>query len=219
MERNSEESQKELKETSRIEAFSDGIFSISITLLVIEVVQLLHGKHDDGLINLLIHNWPYLFAFIIGFLTILVCWINHHLVFTHIRRSDSRLMWVNAFVLFMVAFTPFPTAVLAEYFDSERKLSLAFFGLNYVLIALAAYGLSAYVFRNHLIDQSNRVLFQKFVRLYQYCIPYTLVAFAICFLSVPVAIVMYTFMFAVFAFPKEAATRFIRTRKHKLSQK
>jgi TMEM175 potassium channel family protein len=212
MERNSE---KQLKETSRIEAFSDGIFSIAITLLIIELVQILHTKNDKGIINLLLHNWQYLFAFMIGFLTILVCWINHHLVFTYIRKVDSKLMWVNAFVLFMVAFAPFPTAVLAEYFESERHMSLAFFGLNYVLIALAAYCISAYVYRKSLIDNSSKILFRKFVTLYKYSVLYTLVAFGTCFLSVIVAIIMYGILFIVFAFPKEASAKFIR---HKQKQ-
>lgn len=213
MENQSEESEKQLKETSRIEAFSDGIFSIAITLLIIELIQLLHSEHDEGILKLLIHNWQHLFAFVIGFLTILICWINHHLVFTYIKKTDSKLMWVNSFVLFMVTFAPFPTAILAQYFDSERHLALAFFGLNYVLIALAAYSISAYVLRKSLINKNNIVSLQKLVALYKYSIFYTLIAFAVCFVSVIVAIIMYTFLFAVFAFPKEASVRFVKTKQ------
>ena len=126
------------KETTRIEAFSDGVFSIAITLLIIELVGVLHSKDEEGLVKLLLHHWQSLFAFLVGFLTILICWINHHLVFTYIHKVDSKLMWINAFVLLMVTYTPFPTALLAEYFDKERNLAMAFFGFNYFLMALAA---------------------------------------------------------------------------------
>lgn len=215
MERNFEEPESRLKETSRIETFSDGIFSIAITLLIIELVQLLHTKNDEGFIKLLIHNWQYLFAFVIGFLTILICWINHHLVFTYIRKANSRLMWVNAFVLFMVAFTPFPTAVLAEYFESERHLSLAFFGLNYVLIAVAAYCLCVYIFRQSPVGSSDRILLGKLVTLYKYSIFYTAITFAVCFISVVIAIILYSILFSVFAFPKEASVKLVKSKQKK----
>ncbi len=215
MESNSEESKMQLKETSRLEAFSDGIFSIAITLLIIELVQVLHSQHDEKLIKLLLHNWQSFFAFGIGFLTILICWINHHLVFTYIKRVDSRIMWVNALVLFMVAFTPFPTAILAEYFESERHLAMAFFGFNYVGMSVAAYCISAYVYRKMLIDNSDRVLFKKFVSLYKYSIFYTLLAFGVCFISVSIAICMFSILFMVFAFPKEASMMFVKSKGEK----
>ncbi len=210
MHSNSEESKSQLKETYRIEAFSDGVFSIAITLLIIELVQILHARHEEELMKLILNNWQSLFAFLIGFLTILICWINHHLVFTYIRRADSQLMWVNAFVLLMVTFTPFPTAVLAGYFGVERHTAMAIFGFNYFLMSVAAYSLSAYVYRKSLIENTNKTLFRKFIALYKYSILYSLVAFAVCFLSVFVAIIMYGILFIVFAFPRESSKKLVR---------
>src|ERR1041384_5258624 len=112
------------KDTTRLETFSDGVFAIAITLLILELITFLHEQTDDGLLKLLIHHWESYLAFVIGFLTILVCWINHHLIFTYIKKTDSHLMWVNGFVLLVVTFTPFPTAILAMYFVKEPNLAL-----------------------------------------------------------------------------------------------
>jgi len=198
------------KETARVEAFSDGVFAIAITLLVIELIELLHQKEHERLIPLLLRNWPSFFAFGVGFLTILICWINHHLAFDYIIKTDDKLKWVNAFVLLMITFTPFATAILAAYFDTERNYAMAFFGLNYFLVSLAAYLLCSYVYNHALIDEENRRFFHRLVKLYQYSIYFTLLAIGVCFLSVPVAIVLYCLLFCVFAFPKKSATKLVR---------
>src|SRR4051812_5204989 len=103
------------KELLRLEAFSDGVFAIAITLLILELIQALHFDVEVTLFRMLLMNWKYFLAFLIGFCTILICWINHHLVVSYIEKTDSRLFWVNGFVLLVVTFTPFPTAILAEY--------------------------------------------------------------------------------------------------------
>lgn len=176
------------KETSRIEAFSDGVFAIAITLLILELIQLLHQEASGGLVNHLIRNVNSFLAFSIGFLTILICWINHHLVFTHIKKVDSNLMWVNGFVLLVVTFTPFPTSILAEYFEKEHHTALAIFGFNYFMMSLAACSLATYVYNKHLIEEDARQLFYYYTLLYRYSIIYTFLIFFICFVSVPVAI-------------------------------
>jgi uncharacterized membrane protein len=210
-----EERGDKLKETARIETFSDGVFSIAITLLIIEMIQILHTKNDESFLKLLFHHWESLFAFFIGFLTIFVCWINHHLVFTYIHKVDGKLMWVNAFVLLMVTFTPFPTAVLAEYFEKEKNLAMAFFGLNFFLMSIAAYCLSAYTYNKKLIKDESRKLFYGFIALYRYSIIYNFAVFIVCFISVPAAIFLYCIMFVVFAFPEEFSKRLLSRKKKK----
>jgi uncharacterized membrane protein len=100
------------KETYRLEAFSDGVFSIAITLLVLELIQFLHPQNGESLIRSYLHHWEPFLAFLIGFMTILVCWINHHHVFDYIKRTDSKLPWVNGFILLMITITPFPQPFL-----------------------------------------------------------------------------------------------------------
>jgi uncharacterized membrane protein len=208
-----DESKNQIKETSRIETFSDGVFSIAITLLIIELLQNLHSKGGEGLVRLLLDHWESFFAFLLGFLTILICWINHHLVFNYIEKADSKLMWVNAFVLLVVTFTPFPTAILAEYFELEKRYAMAFFGFNYVMMSIAAYSLSVYVYNKALIQENSRRSFYNFIKLYRYSIIYTMLTFIVCFVSVIAAILLYCILFIVFAFPKESSVKLLRKRQ------
>src|SRR4051794_35286062 len=94
------------KETSRIELFSDAVFAIAITLLVLDLIQILHFQSENGLLKTCLHHWQSFLAFIIGFITILVCWINHHVAFEYIKKVDIKLMWINGFLLFVVTLTP-----------------------------------------------------------------------------------------------------------------
>jgi uncharacterized membrane protein len=212
MKNNKDNTEVASKETARLETFSDGVFAIAITLLILELIQNLHLQGDEPLIKHLLGHWQSLFAFAIGFLTILICWINHHLVFNYITKVNSSLMWVNGFVLFVVTFTPFPTAVLAEYFKTERHNAMAFFGFNYFMVSLAAYSLTSYAYKTHLIQENNRELFYCFIRLYRYSIVYTFLVFFVCFISIPISILLYCILFIVFAYPKEFGEK-LRTRK------
>ena len=124
------------KETARLEAFSDAVFAIAITLLVLEMIQFLHPREGERLLQTYLHHWEPFVAFLIGFLTILICWINHHHVFTFILKSDSWLPWVNGFILLMITFTPLPTAILAEFLGTEGKIAVAIFGFNYLMISV-----------------------------------------------------------------------------------
>lgn len=192
-------------ETSRIELFSDGVFAIAITMLILELISILHVHTSEPLLKHLSHHLSAFLAFGIGFLTILICWINHRLAFTYIVKSNSCLLWVNGFVLLMVTFTPFPAGILSEYFNTDSHAAMSVFGFNFFMMSVAAYCLSAYAYRKHLIVPSSRDFFKYYQRLYKYCIPYTFIVFFICFVSVPLAVLFYIVMFIIFAFPGESA--------------
>jgi uncharacterized membrane protein len=199
-----------LSETTRLEAFSDGIFAIVITLLVLELIQLLHSHGGEQLtLSSLLHWEPYV-AFFVGFVTVLICWINHHHVFDHIAKTDSSLMWVNGFVLFFITLTPFPTAILAELIKTDATTAFAIFGANYLLIAIGSYAICAYPYRKGLIETEDREYFRYIKRTYGYSIIYTMIAFGVCFISVWLAAVLYAGLFMAFAFPKEFASRLMR---------
>jgi uncharacterized membrane protein len=193
------------KETSRLETFSDGVFAIAITLLILELIQFLYSQSNDGLLKLLVSHWQSYIAFAIGFFTLLVCWINHHLIFNYINRTDSNLMWVNGFVLLVVTFTPFPTAVLAQYISKEPNLALGIFGVNYFLMALAAYNITAYTYNKFLITEEGRKIYYRFKLLYRWTAVYTFINMFLCFFSVIVPIILNCVMFAAMAFPKETS--------------
>lgn len=203
------------KETYRLEAFSDGVFSIAITLLVLELIQFLHPQNGESLLQSYLHHWEPFLAFLIGFLTILVCWINHHHVFEYIKKTDSKLPWVNGFVLLVVTVTPLPTAILAEYLGTEGKFAIAIFGFNYFMMAIASYWICAYPYSKSLIDEDDREFFHYIKLTYGYSIFFTLLAFLVCFISIPAAIVLYLLLFYVFAFPKEFAMKLLKRKKRK----
>src|SRR5437899_1855756 len=99
-------------ETARIEAFSDGVFAIAITLLILEIK--VPGLQQGRLAGALLRQWPSYLAFLLSFVYIGIMWMNHHRMFTHIRRSNDTLLLLNLLLLLGVTVVPFPTAVLAS---------------------------------------------------------------------------------------------------------
>src|SRR5436305_1988769 len=102
------------KETTRVEAFSDGVFAIAMTLLILEirVPSASAGPPLDNwaLLRSLLSLWPSYLAFLLSFGTVLVMWINHHGLFKYAHRANNRLLFANGFLLLVVTFIPFPTA-------------------------------------------------------------------------------------------------------------
>jgi uncharacterized membrane protein len=129
-----------LSETTRLEAFSDGVFAIAITLLIIEVKVPSEAEveHARGLWAALSHHWPSYVGYVISFVTIGIMWANHHAVFTYVRKTDRGFLLANVFLLMTIAFLPFPTAVLAEYLSNPqmRVEATVFYGLALVLTAV-----------------------------------------------------------------------------------
>ncbi|MGR8978742.1 MAG: TMEM175 family protein [Gammaproteobacteria bacterium] len=106
----------EEKETGRLEGFSDHVFAIAMTLLVIEIKIPSHEQvAAEGLAHALAALWPSYLAFLTSFITILVIWVHHHWIFELIRRIDHLSLYINGLLLLLVAFVPFPTALIAEY--------------------------------------------------------------------------------------------------------
>lgn len=99
--------------TGRLEVFSDAVFAIAITLLVLDVR--VPAQDGGALAQALAEQWPHYAAHAVSFLTIAIVWVNHHTQFTHIARADRTLLFANLLLLFWVAFIPFPTALVADY--------------------------------------------------------------------------------------------------------
>ncbi len=123
--------------TSRLEAFSDGVFAIAITLLILEV-RPPHSK-PGGLAGDLAHIWPSYAAYIVSFAIIGIIWVNHHSMFERIARVDHPLLFSNLGLLLTVAFLPFPTVLLADYIRSgdNAHVAAAVYSANMVVIGLA----------------------------------------------------------------------------------
>ncbi len=105
------------KETGRLEAFSDGVFAVAITLLVLNLVvpDLSPSASPAALTTALGKEWPSYLAFVTSFGTILIMWVNHHAIFKLVRRSDTLFMFANGFLLLLVTTVPFATALVARY--------------------------------------------------------------------------------------------------------
>jgi uncharacterized membrane protein len=128
------------KETSRVEAFSDGVFAIALTLLIlgIKVPDLDNFASGDKLYQSLLNLWPSYFAFILSFAAVLIMWINHHGFFKYLRKIDTPFLYANGFLLLTVTFMNFPTAVLAKYFETQAfNIASAFYCGSLVLINVA----------------------------------------------------------------------------------
>jgi uncharacterized membrane protein len=112
----------QLKELQRIEAFSDAVFAIACTLLVIEIpVPHLDGVLRPGALWPALRGlWPSLVAFLISFASLLIAWANHHRGSKLLVRSSGAFLYANGFLLLTVTFMPFPTAVLAHYISTSQ---------------------------------------------------------------------------------------------------
>jgi uncharacterized membrane protein len=122
-------------ETSRMEAFSDGVFAIAITLLILEIKIPAAGSGELSL--QLMRQWPSYLSFFISFAFIGIMWINHHRLFTHIGRSDDLLLIWNLLLLLGVIVVPFPTAVLATHLGQPgQRAALILYNATYVFIAV-----------------------------------------------------------------------------------
>lgn len=122
---------------NRVEAFSDGIFAIIITLLVLEIkVPHIHEYNSASeLRQSLTSLLPKFFSWIISFFTVAVIWVNHHKIFKQIKQIDSGIFWWNAFLLLWTSFIPFPTAVLGDY--PENQTSVVLYGVVMSLMAVS----------------------------------------------------------------------------------
>jgi uncharacterized membrane protein len=130
------------KETQRIEAFSDGVYAIAITLLVLELKPAIDKalpQAHDSLFGAMWLQWPLLAAFVTSFATIGIMWVNHHRLFNLITHSNHLLLILNLLLLFAVTVVPFPTALLGEHSSNSellREATLMYSG-TFLLAAVA----------------------------------------------------------------------------------
>src|SRR5438093_526861 len=123
-------------ETGRVEAFSDGVFAIAITLLILAVGidPHFHGELGKELVDL----WPSYVAYAVSFLTIGIMWVNHHAIFRNFARVDRPLLLLNIMLLMLIAFVPFPTRVVAEFVqsDTNRQEAAFLYGITMTITAI-----------------------------------------------------------------------------------
>lgn len=148
---------------SRVEAFSDGIFAIIVTLLVLEikVPHISDYNSQSELLNALSALFPKFISWIMSFFTVAVIWVNHHKLFKQFKQLDSGIFWWNAVLLLWTSFIPFPTAVLGDY--PGNFVSIVLYGVVMALMAASFTCMRYYVLhKGYLLEPDvNTVLFSK----------------------------------------------------------
>jgi uncharacterized membrane protein len=134
------ETETRLSPTGRVEAFSDGVMAIAITLLVLDLkVPPLEDVQNGGLAAALAARWPSYVAYLAAFVTIGIIWLNHRTLVDRIARFDARLHWLNLMLLLGVATLPWPTALVAEYVQRggpDASAATVLYGLLATLMAV-----------------------------------------------------------------------------------
>jgi len=146
-------------QTSRVEAFSDGVFAIEITLLILSVGIDRAPRGDLG--TYLVDLWPAYLAYAVSFLTIGIMWVNHHILFDNFARVDRPMLLLNILLLMLIAFVPFPTRIAAEFArsDVDRRNAALLYGLTMTTTAILFFALWMYGSRRLLrADADPRVV-------------------------------------------------------------
>jgi uncharacterized membrane protein len=121
--------------TARLEAFSDGVFAVAITLLILEI-NVPGGEH---LWHQLKEEWPSFASFFVSFWVIGIIWVNHHGLLDHLKRTDRQVLYLNLLVLMTVVFIPFSTALMAEHLKSgaDERVAAIVYALAFFAMGIA----------------------------------------------------------------------------------
>lgn len=171
-------------EKNRLEAFSDGVFAIVITLLVLEikVPHVPHGELGTALFAL----GPKFLSFILSFIIIGVYWVAHHNMMHYVVRVDRNVLWFNIIVLLSVCIIPFPTAIIGDY--PETQLACILYGVTLSLVNIAGTIFWWYCAKHGLIDAKLNPGFVNMVtRLHAAPVLIYLIAIAVSWFSVVVS--------------------------------
>jgi uncharacterized membrane protein len=138
-----------------MEAFSDGIFAIASTLLVLDLAIPAASLPDVG--QRLLDQWPIYLAYLVSFATIGQAWLGHSVITEYLDRADSILLRLNIVLLFFVSVLPYPTHMLAEYFSSDNaeRIAVTVYGLNLLAINGFISVLWHYAVAEHLVKRDN----------------------------------------------------------------
>jgi TMEM175 potassium channel family protein len=139
--------------TSRLEAFSDGVFAIAITLLVLDLTIPRSGNALDRVLD----AWPFYLAYVVSFLTIGAAWLAHTAITHRLARADLTFLRLNLLLLLVVSVLPFPTRLVAEGLDdvSGERVFVTMYGIVLLGIRLLLYALDSYARRERLYSPST----------------------------------------------------------------
>jgi uncharacterized membrane protein len=136
-----------------MEAYSDGVFSIASTLLVLDIAL----RPPGSPLEQLRHGWPGYLGYVVSFLTISAAWIGHSALTDRLTHADSLLVRINVLLLLVVAFLPFPTKLIAESLrnTNAERTYVTLYGLTLLTVHLLIFALGAYARREHLYSHDQ----------------------------------------------------------------
>ena len=188
--------------TGRLEAFSDGVFAIAATLLVLEFK--VHSGEDLG--RQLLHLWPSYLAYVTSFVTIGIIWMNHHHTCSLIGHTDRTFLFLNILLLMTVAFLPFPTSLVAQHLrGSGAEAAALTYAATFVLMSVLYNIWWRYASTNRrlIADRVPDSALRAISRAFNPGVPMYGTVFVIAFFS-PLAAVLITFAIAAFYLPSAA---------------
>ena len=150
----------------RLEAFSDGVFAIAITLLVLDIT--VSGDAENHLLHSVIGLWPAYLAYVVSFSTIGAAWLGHNAITEYLERTDAAFIRLNLLLLLFAAFLPFPTRLFADYIrdDNAERVAATFYGIcllltSTLLLVLWRYAVWAHLVRPDADDEEVGLLTQR----------------------------------------------------------
>ena len=190
--------------TTRLETFSDGVFAIAATLLVLEFS--VDAATGPQLGDALLHLWPSYLAYATSFLTIGIIWINHHYCVETFARADRTLLFLNLLLLLIVGFLPFPTKLVAQYLNQPGEQAAVYaYDATFVVMAIvySAWWRYASSGRRLILEAVPDATVRAITRAFNPGVPMYGLVFLVAVFS-PLASVILTFVIAAFYLPSAA---------------
>jgi uncharacterized membrane protein len=196
--------QDEERDTQRLIAFSDGVYAVAITLLILSIqTPQLKDVPGNKLLETLFQQWPSWLSYILSFLAVGIGWINHHEMFRVIKRVDVTLLALNLIILLFTTIFPVPTRLLAEYIQDADGLRVAavFYGLILTCLSFGYFFVWYYAAKASLLDQqlTPKVVHRE-TRRQALELLLGLGAVAIAFISPPLGIAVYLLLAMYYLF-------------------
>jgi TMEM175 potassium channel family protein len=191
--------------TTRLEAFSDGVFAIAITLLALELPR----PEGDDLWHELGTRWEAYAAFVVSFLTIGIIWVNHHGLLDRMRNADRTLLFLNLLLLMWVSLIPWPTGLVAEHLsDPGAEAATAVFSAIFLGMALSFSAFWLYALRHGHLEDLSKAQVRHLTRRNALGWTFYAVALALAFV-VPAASLALNFAIALYYLLPDRAARLV----------
>jgi uncharacterized membrane protein len=190
------------QKTIRIEALSDGVFAIAMTLLVLDLHVPISASTPD-LPDAIFKLWPQFVAYIVSFMVLAVYWIGHHNQFHWIEHSSRTLLWINIFFLMSIAFLPFSTSLLANY--NKETMPVLIYGINVIFSGLALYAHWVYASGKGKLISSNisaRAIYITKFRIFIGIVFYGITTL-IAFYSTTISLLLFTLLPFLYMLPSK----------------